>query len=257
MFLAVNAGNTRVVLGVYHGEELRRVWRISSDPARTEDEYGLLMRQFFRDGGVEPTAVRGAMISSVVARLTATLKTALRDLLGIEPLVLTHELDLGFRICYRDPKDVGADRLANTAGGMQRYGAPLIIVDSGTATTFDVLSADRDYLGGIILPGMDMSADALFQKTSLLPRIAIEPPRSVIGNSTQAAIASGIVWGTVGAVDRLILQVRQEIGAPDCRAVATGGYAEVLTSLSSELSQADPDLTLFGIRKIWERNAPK
>lgn len=257
MFMAVDIGNTHMVLGLFEKEVLRQTWRVRSDPARTEDETRALLRQLFQECDLSLDSLRGAMVCSVIPRLTHTLRDALAVLLGREPLVLTHELDLGIRNMYHYPENVGPDRLANAVGGVHRYGAPLIIVDFGTATTFDVISADKAYLGGVILPGLEMSADSLFQKTSLLPRVAIDKPAHVIGRSTFESITSGIVWGTAAVIDRLTAQIRDEMGEPDCPLVATGGHSATIAKLSHEISRVDPDLTLFGILKVWERNQPQ
>jgi type III pantothenate kinase len=254
MFLAVNAGNTHVTVGVFDGEDLWHMWRIASNPARTEDELRLIFVQMFAEKELALSQVRGCMICSVIPRLIRPLSLAVEDLLGVEPLVLTHELDLGIRNDYQPPSAVGADRLANAVGGVERYGCPLVIVDAGTAITFDVISSERSYLGGVILPGLDMSADALFAKTSLLPRVAIDPTESVIGRSTQESITSGLIWGSVAAIDFIVHRIRKELKAPDCPVVATGGHSSTLAPNSRELDRVDIDLTLFGMLKIWERN---
>jgi type III pantothenate kinase len=254
MFLCVNVGNTHIVLGLYEEETLRAVWRVSSVPWRTEDEYRVLFRNMLRESAPDLGGCAGCMVASVVPRLTQTLLRSVKSLLGIDAMVLSHDLDLGVGNLYERPEDVGPDRLANAAGGIARYGAPLIVVDSGTATTFDVVSADRAYIGGIIMPGLEMAAEALFQKTSRLPRIAIAAPRELIGRTTMDAIASGLVRGTAGAVDSLVAQIREALGAPACPAVATGGCAEIIAPFAKSLTHVDPDLTLYGMLKIWQRN---
>jgi type III pantothenate kinase len=255
MFLAVDIGNTHCVLGVYDwDEQLRQVWRISSNPSRTEDEVRMTLAQLFRESGLTLAAVRGCVVSSTIPRLAKTFREALAALLGRPPLILTNDLDLGVENRYHHPEDVGADRLANAVGGIERYGAPLIVVDFGTATTFDVVTRDKAYLGGIIMPGLEMSADALFQKTSRLPRIAIEPPARVVGRSTRESIASGILRGSAAAVDRLIEQVREEIAEPECPVVATGGLARTVVPLTRHLEKVDDDLTLYGLLRVWLRN---
>lgn len=255
MFIAVDIGNTNVVLGAYEGEELLHVWRISSDASRTEDEYRATLLALFAESRLEERGAQGCMIASVIPRLSHTLGAALERLLGCKAMHLTPDLEMGILNMYEPPGDVGADRLANAAGGAQRYGAPLIIVDFGTATTLDVVSAERHYLGGVIMPGLEMSADALFQKTSLLPRIAIERPRRAIGRSTRESILSGLVWGSIAGADRLVEEAREELGAgADCEVVATGGYAPAMAALSRQITRVDTDLTLWGLLKIWQWN---
>jgi len=254
MFLSVNVGNTHIAYGLFQGQNLVRTWRVRADPARTDDESRLLIRQLFAEHDLSPDHIRGCMISSVIPRLSHTLSMALEGILGTKPTILHHSLDLGIENRYHHPENVGADRLANAVGGVVRYGAPLIIVDLGTATTLDVVSRDRAYLGGVILPGLEMSADSLFQKTSLLPRIAIEPPERTIGRTTIEAITSGLLLGTAGAVDELTRRIREEMAEPNCPLIATGGHGPVISRISKEISKTDPDLTLFGILKIWERN---
>ena len=256
MFLSVNTGNTHIVLGLYDGENLRRVWRVSSVPTRTEDEYRIIISNMLREELTLPLRgqVEGALISSVIPRLIPILEAAVRTLLGIDPLVLTAHLDLGIENRYQPPEDVGPDRLANAVGGVERYGPPFIVVDSGTATTFDIVSADRAYLGGVIMPGLDMSADALFQKTSRLPRVAISAPEKIIGRTTFDAICSGLVWGTAAGVDRLVVLIREEMGLTECPVIATGGYAETIARCATQITRIDPDLTLYGLLKIWQRN---
>lgn len=256
MFLALNVGNTHVVPGIFDGEKLIKTWRLRSDPKRTSDEYHLLLRQLLDEIDLSFTNIQGAMISSVIPRLTRTLCDALEPVIESPILDLSCHSDLGFKILYNHPEDVGPDRLANAIGGISRYGAPLIIIDFGTATTFDVISKDREYLGGIIMPGLEMSADALFQKTSRLPRVSIDPPEQIIGRSTFHAISSGIVHGTICAVDGLAEKVREELGDIECRVVATGGDAANLARTSSCIDEVAPDLTHYGILKAWQRNRP-
>ncbi len=253
MFLAIDVGNTHTVIGLYEGQNLAHVWRITSVAERTEDETRALLANLFAERNLSVGSVRGAGIASVIPRVTASIAAAVRALVEVEPLVINSECNLGIENHYKHPENVGADRLANAVGGIERYGAPLIVVDMGTATTFDVMSSDRAYIGGIIIPGLEMSADALYQKTSLLPRIAIDNPGPVIGGSTIEAITSGIMRGTVAAIDRLIEQVRDEMHEPDCKVVATGGHSRKIARLSQHLETVDADLTLFGILTIWQR----
>ncbi|MBN1866758.1 type III pantothenate kinase [Candidatus Sumerlaeota bacterium] len=254
MFLSIDVGNTQIVLGLYESDQLRKTWRLAADAERTGDEYGASIDGLVRRAGFDTATLEGCMISSVIPRLTQSLCAAISAVSPIEPMALTHDLDLGIENRYQRPENVGADRLANAVGGVERYGAPLIVVDFGTATTLDVISADRAYLGGAIMPGLEIGADALFKRTSLLPRVAIEPPSSAIGRSTTDAIASGLVWGTIGAIDGIVERIRAELRAPDCLVVATGGHAAAVAGLSETISKIDPDLTSFGILRIWQRN---
>jgi type III pantothenate kinase len=254
MFLAVDAGNTNIVLGLYEGEILRKTWRMKSDVHRTTDETRLFLRQLLQEKDVNVDCITAAMVASVIPRLSGTLQDALEELTGIRPMLLTHELELGIQNLYNHPENVGPDRLANAVGGIARYGAPLAVVDFGTATTFDVITRNKEYLGGVILPGLEMSADSLFQKTSMLPRIAIARPDRVIGRSTLEAITSGIVLGSAAMVDALMLRIREELSEPDCTLIATGGHAPTLAAYSHEIKLVDNDLTLFGMLKAWEQN---
>lgn len=254
MFLAIDVGNTHIVVGLFESENLRHVWRISSDAARTEDEYRVILIALLQEQQINLSLIRGSMVSSGIPRLTQTMSRTLHKLLGVEPMILAHSLDLGMANLYQRPEDVGPDRIADAVGGIARYGAPLIVVDFGTATTFNIVSRNAEYLGGIIMPGLEMSADALYQRTARLPRIAIAPPKSVIGRSTLEAIDSGLIWGTAAAVDRLIVQIRNELAEPDCPAIATGGHADLIAQRTEFLKQVDRDLTLYGMLKIWQRN---
>lgn len=254
MFLAVDAGNTNIVFGLYSGQTLLQTWRMKSDVHRTVDETRLFVKELLRDKEYDPRRIEASMVCSVIPRLSCTLHDALCKLTGQEPLLLTHELELGVKNLYHHPENVGPDRLANAAGAIARYGAPVIAVDFGTATTFDVVTRDKEYLGGVILPGLEMSADSLFQKTSLLPRIAISGPTRVIGRSTLESITSGIVLGGAAMVDALTARIRAEMGEPDCPLIATGGHANTLATYSREIKTVDADLTLFGMLKIWEWN---
>jgi type III pantothenate kinase len=255
MLLAIDIGNTNIVMGLYEGDDLRYVWRIASVASRTEDEYRTVVRSMIAECEVDPSVLKGSIISSGVPRLMHTFDAVMRRLIGKDPMILTCNMDLGLKILYRSPEDVGPDRLANAVGVVERYGAPAIVVDFGTAITLDVITSDRAYLGGIIMPGLEMSADSLSRRTARLPRIAIEAPGSVVGRSTFDSINSGLVRGNAAAVDRLVELIREEIAEPECPVIATGGQAEIIAEHSHCLKRIDPDLTLFGMLCVFKRNS--
>lgn len=257
LWLSVDIGNTNVVLGL-HDETGRVVhsWRVSSDLRRTEDEYAILFRHLEEDRSTPAGKWTGACICSVVPALTPVVKRAVERVHDVESLVLGPDTRMNIRNRYKNPEEVGADRLANAAGARDRYGTPVLIVDFGTATTLDVVSSKGDYLGGCILPGLDATADALFRSTAKLPRISIETPGKVLGRTTIESIRSGLFYGAVGSVDSLVARIWKEIGEKGT-VVATGGLASTLAKHSKTISYADADLTLHGLWVIWNLNRPR
>ncbi len=253
MLLCIDIGNTNITFGLYEGATLGPRWRIRTIHDKMPDEYGILMLQLFRHRGYAPEDVTGVSIASVVPPLTPVFEAVARDYLGQDPLVVDAGVRTGVRIRYDNPREVGADRVVDAAAVRALYGVPACVVDFGTATTFDAISADGDYLGGAIAPGIGIAAEALFARTAKLPRVEIARPPSVIGRNTVQSIQSGLLFGYVGLVEGMVARFRAELG-PDMRVVATGGLAELVARETSVIQIVDPWLTLHGLRIIYELN---
>ena len=254
MLLAIDIGNTNVSLGVFDGGRLVSTWRIASDPRRMADEYGLLMGSILPLKGVEGDQVTSACMCSGVPTLTATIEEACRVHFGVTPLIVTAGVKTGVRILYDSPRDVGADRIVDAAAAYQMYGGPVIIVDFGTGTVFDAVSAAGEYLGGAISPGINVAAEALFLNASMLRRVELTPPKTAIGRNTVAALQSGLVLGYVGLVEGMVARFKEELGQ-ESRVVATGGLAQVIAQRTDVFDEVNPDLTLLGLRIIHDMNA--
>jgi type III pantothenate kinase len=252
MLLVVDAGNTNVVFAV-HDQSWRGVWRIATEAQRTSDEYAVWLLALLQHSGLKPADVERAVIGTVVPAALYHLRRLCRDWFAVEPLVARATLDWGFDIRIDNPEEVGADRLLNSLAAHRRFGGPLVIVDFGTATTFDVVEKDGGYLGGVIAPGINLSIEALHQAAARLPRIGIGRPQAVIGRGTVAAMQSGVYWGYVGLVEGLITRIKAEYGGP-LRVVATGGLAPLFSEGTTMIEVIEPDLTLDGLRLLAERN---
>lgn len=257
MLLAIDIGNTNIVLGVFEGERLSESWRLATLRERTADEHGILVTQLFDQRRIEPERISGIIVSSVVPTLTRPIEEMALRLFGRPPLTVD-PAHTGMPVRYTPPGDVGADRVANGVAAYHRHGrptrSPVIVVDFGTATTFDAISADGEYMGGVICPGIGISADALFQRASRLPRVDVRKPPSVIGQSTVTSMQAGLFFGYVAMVDGIVQRMRAEMedgGRAAC--IATGGMADVLASETAVIQRVEPDLTLQGLRLIWER----
>jgi type III pantothenate kinase len=253
LLLTIDAGNSNTVFGVHDGAELRAHWRLTTRREQTADEYGVLVRNLFDGSGVEPRQIEGVALASVVPPLTPVLIELSRQYLGQEPLVVEPGVKTGMPILYEPPGDVGADRIVNGVAAVAQYGAPVVVVDFGTATTFDVVTRKGEYAGGVICPGVGISADALFQRAARLPRVDVRNPGRVIGRSTVASIQAGLYFGYAAMVEGIIARIRAEMGVP-VRVVATGGLASALAPDLPSIEAVDPVLTLTGLRLIWERN---
>jgi len=254
MLLAIDIGNTHTVVGLFEGDELRHRWRMASDARRTSDEFGILIRELCGQSGVEFSDIRGVVVCSVVPALTSALADMADRLLGVTPVVVGPELELGITIDYFDPKEVGPDRLANAVAVHETIEGPVIVVDFGTATTFDAVTADGHYLGGAIAPGIVTSAESLFRRGALLPRVAVDAPPNVMGRTTEEAMRSGIVFGAVGQVDEIVRRIIEEWGESPS-VIATGGLAGTIAAFSKTIESVEPDLTLTGLVAIHRRVA--
>lgn len=257
MLLAIDIGNTNIVLGVFEGHQLEVSWRLSTMRDRTSDELGIWVAQLFQHSGLDIPRVRGVIISSVVPPLTRTATVMVDRYFKLKPLIVDGGTKTGMPVLYENPAEVGADRIVNSIGAYERYGRdaarPVIVVDFGTATTFDAISGKGEYLGGVICPGIQISADALFQRAARLPRIDVQKPKQVIGRTTVGSMESGLFYGYVGLVEGLVQRIRGELGSA-AACVATGGLADVIAPETSTIQEVDPELTLRGLRIVWERN---
>lgn len=253
MLLAVDVGNTNVTLALFDGEKIVADWRVTTHRERTTDEVGLELRQLFALRGFELGVVTGVVISSVVPTLNQALIEASRRYLKSEPIMVGPGVKTGVRIRYDNPKDVGADRIANALGAYSKYGGPVVVIDFGTAVTYDAINADGDYLGGAIAPGIEISLDALVSQTAMLRRVEPVAPDSVIGRNTVSSIQSGLVWGIVAQVEGMVKRMTDELGGK-ARVVATGGQAALVADLTHAIEITDPLLTLQGLRLIYAQN---
>lgn len=252
MLLTIDIGNTNIVLGVF-GKKLKGSWRIGTRLRETSDEYGVLLTDLFGTSGIKTTRITGVILSSVVPPLTPTFIEMSQRYFSRDPMVVDTEMETGLDILYEPARDVGADRIVNAVAAYSRYGGPIIIVDFGTATTFCAVSKKGKYLGGAICPGFTISAEALFQQTSRLPRVDLVKPKSVIGKDTASSIQAGLCYGYPGMVDALVHKMKQELGE-NTRVVATGGQLnQVLPELSS-IDEVSPLLTLEGLKILYDNN---
>ncbi|MCX8133688.1 MAG: type III pantothenate kinase [Roseococcus sp.] len=254
MLLAVDAGNTNVVFAVHDGREWRGRWRIATEAQRTSDEYAVWLLALMQHAGLRPAEVSRAVIGTVVPAALYNLRRLCRDWFGVEPLVARSSLDWGFAILVERPQEVGADRLLNALAAHHHYRGPLVVIDFGTATTFDVVDGEGNYQGGVIAPGINLSIEALHKAAARLPRIGIGRPQAAIGRDTVSAMQSGIFWGYVGLIEGIVARIRAEAEMPGMKVVATGGLAPLLAEGTQVIERVDPDITLEGLRLLAARN---
>jgi type III pantothenate kinase len=253
MLLALDAGNTNVTIGVFEDQRLTAHWRLRTVQEQTPDEWGVLLRNLFAFTSLDLARVDGVIIASVVPPLDSSLALMARRYFNAEALFVTPKTDTGLRICYDNPSEVGADRIVNGVAAFRKYGGPCVVVDLGTAITFDVVSANAEYLGGVICAGIGIAAEGLFAKAARLPLVDIREPERLIGTNTVGSMQSGLYYGAIAMIDGILDRLVAELG-PQTHTVATGGQAHLVTRGSRYLKEVDEDLTLEGLRMIWDRN---
>ncbi len=255
MLLAIDSGNTNVVFAVFDGEKQLGEWRASNDTNRTSDEYGVWLIQLMKVEGLKPADITDAIIANVVPAATYDLRGLCRRYFECEPLLVGEpDVDLGLKVEVDNPEEVGADRLVSAVGARDTYDGPLIIIDFGTATTFDVVDGEGSYRGGVIAPGINLSLEALHRAAAQLPRVAVKRPKKVIGTGTVLAMQSGIYWGYVGLIEGLVRRIAGEFGS-EMTVIATGGLAPLFAEATEVIQHLDPDLTLRGLCTIHRRNS--
>jgi type III pantothenate kinase len=256
MFLGIDIGNTHTVYGLFRGSKLLADWRVVSAIQRTEDEIGVQLRQFLREKGFPLTKVRRIGISSVVPNLTDVFAGMAKKYFDLEPVIVDARIDLDFKILYADPQAVGADRLCNAVAGFTKFGGPLIVIDFGTATTYDVIARNGDYLGGVIAPGVETSAMDLHRRAAKLPKIELHFPREIIGTDTVSSMQAGILFGALDGMEGMVKRLQAEIYKREqvfAKVIATGGFSTLMAKYSNVIEHVEPALVLEGIRLIVER----
>lgn len=253
MLLVMDVGNTNVVIGIFEGEKLCHQWRISTSRNKTEDEYGTLITMFLQREGINVEDIEDVIISSVVPPIMYSLERMVHKYFNRKPLVVGPGVKTGLNIKVDNPKEVGADRIVNAVAAIAEYGTPLIIVDLGTATTFCVINEEGTYLSGAITPGIMISMEALYQNAAKLPKVEFAKPESVIGRNTVMAMQSGLYYGYIGLIDGLVNRMKQQL-SKEPKVIVTGGLADYISKDSETIDLVDPDLTLKGLRIIYERN---
>ena len=253
MLLAIDIGNTEITLGVFEGEELRATWHLATRIHRVADEYASLLMNLLQHQSLKLEDIKEIAVCCVVPPLLSTFVNMCQRYFNIKPFVVGSGVKTGVRVRMDNPREVGADRIVNAAAAHRLYGGPVIITDFGTATTFDVVSKEGDYLGGVIAPGIGIAAEALFIRAAMLPRVELARPSRVIGSNTTSAMQSGIIYGYIGLVEGIVVRIQQELGEKTT-VVATGGFAELIASETNTIKAVNHDITLIGLKLIYDMN---
>lgn len=254
MILVIDVGNTNMTLGVYEGEALKLTFRLMTGTPHTSDEYGILITQILQNNDINPKGLEGAIVASVVPTVMHALLGALTRYLGVQPLLVGPGVKTGIRITTDDPKAIGADRIVDAVAAYGKYGGPVLVIDFGTATTYDLITADGCFTAGITAPGIRISSEALWLRTAKLPEIEIRKPKSILAQETISSMQAGLVYGQIGQTEYIIQKVREESGLKDMKVVATGGLGRLISEETEQIQVYDPTLTLEGLRMIYEKN---
>lgn len=255
MILVADVGNTNMTLGVYDGENLKTTFRLMTGTPHTSDEYGILITQILQNNDINPKALEGAIVASVVPTVMHALQGALTRYIGVNPLIVGPGVKTGIRITTEDPRAIGADRIVDAVAAYEKYGGPVLVLDFGTATTYDLITADGCFTAGITAPGIRISSEALWLRTAKLPEIEIRKPKSILAQETISSMQAGLVYGQIGQTEYIIKKVREESGLKDMKVVATGGLGRLISEETDMIQIYDPALTLDGLRLIYEKNA--
>lgn len=254
MLLVIDVGNTNITFGVYAGKDIKSTFRMMSKLPRTSDEYGINIYSMLKDNGIEHKDIDGVIIASVVPNVMYSLTSAVIKYLGCEPLIVGPGLKTGIKVATPNPKEIGADRIVDAVGAYEKYGGPVLVIDFGTATTYDLVSSEGNFEAGITAPGIRMSAKALWEDTAKLPEIEIAKPKSILAQDTISSMQAGLVYGQIGQTEYIINKVREESGYKDMKVVATGGLGGIICPETDAIDVYDRELTLEGLRLIYEKN---